>query len=92
MLTTTNSLPVSRLGLIVSKRNIRLAVNRNKAKRVVRECFRHYLPNLLQLEKQFDVIVIIKTSVNESDNPTLIKELNLQWSKLIEKRLQLTTN
>lgn len=46
----------ARLGVVVAKRNVRLAVARNRLKRFVRESFRLLQANLRGL----DVVVVIK--------------------------------
>jgi len=45
-----------RLGIVVAKRYVRLAVERNKLKRVIRESFRHQQKQLAGL----DVVVVVK--------------------------------
>jgi len=40
MTASANTIPTARIGLIVSKRALRHAVDRNRAKRVIRETFR----------------------------------------------------
>jgi ribonuclease P protein component len=41
-----NTMPTARLGLVVSKRALRRAVDRNRAKRVLRDAFRIRRPEL----------------------------------------------
>lgn len=48
--------PQARLGIVVAKKNIKLAVDRNRLKRLVRESFRKQQLGLLGL----DIVVIIK--------------------------------
>ena len=50
-----------RLGLAISKKQIRYAVNRNKVKRICREAFRHRKGQLLSL----DIIAMTRTSAVE---------------------------
>ncbi len=68
---------IARLGMVVSKRIIPLSVNRNIAKRLIRECFRLNAAKLPAL----DFIVRIKRklsneSVNEAKNALLQLMLN----------------
>lgn len=48
--------PQARLGIVVAKKNVRLAVARNKIKRVLRETFRQQQ----QLLNGLDVVVVVK--------------------------------
>ena len=56
MFVGTNSHPQARLGIVVAKRNVRLAVARNRIKRLVRETFRHQQQRLNGL----DIVVVVK--------------------------------
>lgn len=56
--------PGARLGIVVAKRNVKLAVDRNKLKRFVRESFRQQQQQLSGL----DIVVIIKKDFALSDN------------------------
>lgn len=56
MLARVGEQPQARLGIVVAKRNVKLAVERNKLKRLVRESFRMQQQNLNGL----DVVVVIK--------------------------------
>lgn len=56
MFASLSSQPQARLGIVVAKRNVRLAVARNKLKRLVRESFRQQQQRLNGL----DIVVVIK--------------------------------
>lgn len=81
ILAKTNDLGYARLGLVVSKKNVKLAVNRNKVKRVIRESFRHCQVNLNSL----DVVVIAKQGIGLKTKIALREQLDKLWSKLIKR-------
>lgn len=56
VLACSSEQPQARLGIVVAKRNVKLAVNRNRLKRLVRESFRQQQLHLRGL----DLVVIIK--------------------------------
>lgn len=73
-----NQLACPRLGLVIAKKNIRFAVDRNRMKRLIRETFRvkqHQLAGL-------DVIVLARKGMNDMDNAKLIEQLEKQWLRL----------
>jgi len=90
-LSTSNQQAKHRLGLIIAKKHIPLAVNRNKIKRAIRESFRQKLNGEIVNTQMtsFDVIVLAKSSVAQLDNAQLNEELRKQWLRLIAKRQQL---
>ena len=90
-LSTSSQQAKHRLGLIVAKKHIPLAVNRNKIKRAIRESFRQKLNHEIVNTQMtsFDVIVLAKSSVAQLDNAQLNEELRKQWLRLIAKRQQL---
>lgn len=53
----------ARLGIVVAKRNVRLAVNRNKLKRLIRETFRRQHDQMQGL----DIVVIVKKDFASDD-------------------------
>lgn len=67
-----------RLGLVVNKRSARLAVNRNRIKRLNRETFRLRQHQL----KAIDLIVIAKQQIDKAENPELLQCLNKLYDKL----------
>ena len=76
-----NDLNLPRLGLVIAKKNIRLAVDRNRMKRLVRETFRAKQQHLAGI----DVIVLARKGMNDVANNLLIEQLNKQWQGLIRK-------
>lgn len=56
-----NALPYARLGIIVAKRNLPKAVDRNRAKRVVRDLFRSHGIKQLGL----DIVVMVRSATSE---------------------------
>ena len=76
-----NELSRPRLGLVIAKKNIRLAVDRNRMKRLIRETFRAKQQHLTGI----DVIVLARKGMNDVANHLLIEQLNKQWQGLIRK-------
>ncbi|MGO2391243.1 MAG: ribonuclease P protein component [Halomonas sp.] len=67
-----------RLGLIVSKKNVKRAVDRNRFKRLVRESVRlrqDHLPSV-------DIVVLARRGVQDIDNDTLHRQLYGMWKRL----------
>jgi ribonuclease P protein component len=73
--TATNK---SRLGLAIAKKHHKLAVKRNRLKRIAREFFRTNLIN------GFDIIVLSR-SFKEFDNSKLFNDLQILFDKLSKK-------
>lgn len=77
----------ARLGLVVSKKNVKLAVQRNRFKRLVRESVRlrqEQLPGV-------DIVVMARRGVHELDNETLHRQLHGLWKRLIREASAATT-
>lgn len=83
ILASANSLGHARVGLIFSKKNLRLAVQRNRIKRQVRETFRLQsdLPGL-------DIIVLGRQGLDRLDNDTVRSSLNDLWHRVKKKYRQ----
>ena len=67
----------ARLGLAISKKNCRLATDRNRIKRVVRESFRHHQAALAGL----DVVVINQPAARAAGNQQLFSSLAGHWGR-----------
>lgn len=68
---------VARVGAVVSKKVSKLAVQRNRIKRLIREQFRKK-----QHPNGFDFVVIAIPKAAKADNQQLTNELNYLWKKL----------
>ena len=66
-----------RLGLAISKKNCRLAVQRNRLKRIVRESFRSHKERL----GGFDVVVMCQAAACRASNKKLFDSLAAHWQK-----------
>src|SRR5580658_3629003 len=71
-----------RLGIIIAKHYVKLAVNRNRLRRQVRESFRHHKDEL----KGLDIIILMRSEcspLDNKDNQTLRDDIDKLWQKLI---------
>lgn len=73
--------PFPRLGLVVAKRRIRHAVQRNLVKRLCRESFRQRRAELTGL----DLVILVKATLPRPDARVLRAELERLWDKLLAK-------
>lgn len=78
ILAISNQLTGPRLGVIVSKKNVPGAVDRNRLKRIVRESFRIHK----HIISDFDVVVICKKNSAYTLNKKLFKQLQTHWKFL----------
>ena len=83
LLVRKNSLGHPRLGLAIAKKSVRLAVNRNRIKRLIRESFRHEIKDLPSI----DIIAMCRTSAVELPSSEIRTQLETQW-RYIRKKLQ----
>mgnify|MGYP000039712466 CR=1 FL=1 len=74
-----NTLGSARVGIAVSKRNARRAVDRNRLKRVVRESFRLSPARGLSV----DLVILAKVAATTAPNEKLYKALDRRWLSLI---------
>ena len=78
VLARPNDLEYPRLGLAISKKKAKLAVTRNRLKRIIRESFRQMQHDLCRA----DFIVLVGPYSNTADNRRLIQSLQRHWQKL----------
>ena len=71
--------PERRLGMKVTKKTFRLATERNRAKRLLRESFRLLLPQLRV--SQWDLVAIPRRKILEAKEPDVRKELSRACEK-----------
>ena len=71
--------PNHRLGLVIAKKNVRLAVQRNRIKRQAREFFRTLPTDVPAM----DVVLLARRGMDKLDNAELSTILQQQWQKLV---------
>lgn len=71
----------ARLGLVVAKKHIRHAVNRNRIKRVVRDTFRHAQSELNAL----DVVFLVRKGMDTLSSGEQTALLEQSWQRLSRK-------
>ena len=74
-----NQLSHARLGIIIPKQHLRLAVQRNQLRRLIRESFRHHKEAL----KGLDIIVLLRSKCTPLNNDAIRGDLKCLWQKLI---------
>ncbi len=83
MLKTKNNLNFCRLGLVITKKKIPLAVNRNKIKRLIRESFRLNVNNInsinfnSKITSYYDIIFMVKYNITQETNKNILSDLYL---------------
>lgn len=81
LLARKNYLCNARVGMTIPKKKVKLAVNRNRIKRCIRESFRltaHRLPNI-------DIIIIAKHGINDLSNHEITQQLEKLWIKITKR-------
>jgi len=81
ILITPNLSEQNRLGLAIAKKRVKLAVQRNRIKRQIRESFRlnqHNLPHI-------DMVVMVKSGTDKLENSEINRQLEKIWRKVIQR-------
>jgi len=81
ILVTPNTDHNNRLGLAIAKKRVKLAVQRNRIKRLVREQFRlnqHQLPDI-------DMVVMVKSGIDQLENQDICLQIDKIWQKIIKR-------
>ena len=78
VLANRNSRSSARLGLVIAKKNVALAVQRNRIKRQLRNTFRH---NKELLDK-LDLVVLARKDADKLNNKELKETIDSLWQDL----------
>lgn len=81
LLGKSNELSYPRITIIVAKKNVKKANQRNRLKRLIRESFRltqHPLAGN-------DFIVIVKQHLHEQANPDILAIMGQQWERYLKR-------
>lgn len=81
ILSRPNGLDHPRLGLVIAKKHVRNATDRNRIKRIVRETFRLQQHQLFPL----DTVVLARAGAGDLDKAALAKVFNKLWRKLDQR-------
>lgn len=73
-----NSVSLPRLGLVIGKKNVKLAVERNRLKRVMRDSFRRHQLLLSDL----DITLVARKGLGDVENAELHQQLEKLWKRL----------
>lgn len=82
LLVSENGLAAPRLGIVIGKRRVKRAVDRNLLRRLMRESFRHRTMELSGL----DVVILVRADLHHPDKRLIAEELGKVWTKLLAKR------
>jgi len=71
-----------RLGMVIAKKHVRLACERNRIKRLIRESFRRHQ----QLLSELDIVILARAGADSLDNEAFNRLLEKLWQDLIRRR------
>lgn len=78
VLSRSNALGHARLGMAISKRNVRLATQRHRIKRLIRESFRHHQNEIAAR----DLVVLCNAGTDSLSNQQLSQALEGLWLRV----------
>ena len=81
VLRPTQESQTPRLGLVIAKKHVRLAVDRNKIKRISRESFRHHKSVLSGM----DIVLLGKKGIGDLSKNELSIILEKLWQQLAQR-------
>lgn len=88
LLVKPNALSYSRLGLAIAKKQVKLAVQRNRVKRLARESFRQHNDGLPCV----DMVLLVCKEIGEIDNKELYQWLESLWQQLTKRLKRLSSS
>ena len=82
ILARENGLDHPRLGLVIGKKSVKLSVQRNRLKRLMRDSFRLNQQAIAGL----DVVIVARKGLGEVENPELHQHFGKLWKRLARGR------
>ncbi len=82
LLARANELDHPRLGLVIGKKSVKLSVERNRLKRLIRDSFRLNQALLGGL----DIVVVARKGLGDLENPELHQQFGKLWKRLARQR------
>src|SRR5690554_7797640 len=83
LLARDNQLGHPRLGLVIGKKNVKLAVDRNRIKRQIRESFRHSQHQLPGV----DIVIVARRGIADLTHTELRQQFDKLWQRLARQCL-----
>lgn len=84
LLARANELDHPRLGLVIGKKSVKLSVERNRLKRLIRDSFRLNQSLLGGL----DIVVVARKGLGDLENPELHQQFGKLWKRLAKQRAE----
>ncbi|MBI3562830.1 MAG: ribonuclease P protein component [Gammaproteobacteria bacterium] len=81
LLCWSNNRVEARLGLVIGKKYLRRAVDRNRLKRQIRESFRGQQTRL----KGLDIVVVLRADLAAKTNAQLRQQLQQGWEQVVQR-------
>jgi ribonuclease P protein component len=82
LLARDNDLGHPRIGLVIGKKSVKLSVQRNRLKRVMRDSFRLHQ----ELLAGWDIVIVARKGLGDVENPELHQHLIKIWKRLARSR------
>ena len=82
LLARNNELDHPRLGLVIGKKSVKLSVQRNRLKRLMRESFRLHQEILVG----WDIVIVARKGLGDVENPELIQHFDKLWKRLARNK------
>nr|WP_260524756.1 ribonuclease P protein component [Pseudomonas sp. MWU16-30317] len=82
LLARENDFEHPRLGLVIGKKSVKLSVQRNRLKRVMRDSFRLHQ----ELLAGWDIVIVARKGLGDVENPELHQHLGKLWKRLARSR------
>ncbi|UVE17819.1 ribonuclease P protein component [Pseudomonas sp. LS44] len=82
LLARNNDLAHPRLGLVIGKKSVKLSVERNRLKRVIRNSFRINQDSLVG----WDIVIVARKGLGDLDNSELSQQFGKLWKRLARSR------
>lgn len=82
LLARDNDLDHPRLGLVIGKKSVKLSVERNRLKRLMRESFRLHQDSLVG----WDIVIVARKGLGDLQNPELIQHFGKLWKRLARNK------
>lgn len=81
LITHGNPVGQPRLGLVVARKNLRRAIDRNRVKRTIRESFREHRAQLPHL----DFVVMVRAAAGNRTRQELRNALQQHWQRIMQR-------